>query len=139
MPISRSSLGCGALRVARRPRCLGLAALIAACFLAPASAQQATERYVPIGRSPGISGISTVMGTVQSVDPETGHLTLRTGEGPRELEIGDATRIWLDRSALGESNQTASLSACRPGAEVEVKLAADGRRADWIKIRAPGS
>jgi hypothetical protein len=138
VPISWTALARRSPRVGCRPPCLVLAALLAACALAPASAQQATERYVPIGRSPGVSGVSTVTGTVESVDAAAGRLTLRTDTGPRVLEIADATRIWLDRSALGESNRAASLGACQPGREVEVKLAAGGRRADWIKIRAPG-
>jgi len=119
-----------------RPRRLALlgAALV---WAASAAAQQATEQYVPIGRSPGVSGVSTVMGTVESVSPGAARLTLRTDLGSRELEVSDTTRIWLDRTARGESNRAATLRDCRPGVEVEVKLAADGR-ADWIKIRAPG-
>jgi hypothetical protein len=110
-------------------------ALLAAglCWLAPAAAQQATERYVPIGRSPGVS---TVMGSVESVDAGAGRLTLHAATGSRQVEVSDATHIWLDRSALGETNQVASLADCRVGADVEVKLAADGHTADWIKIRA---
>lgn len=119
-----------------RPRLLARlgAALV---FASSASAQQATEQYVPIGRSPGVSGVSSVMGTVESASPTAGRLSLRTELGEREVEVGDTTRIWLDRSAQGESNRSAALRDCRPGDLVEVKLAADGRRADWIKIRAP--
>jgi hypothetical protein len=106
------------------------------CWLAPAAAQQATERYVPIGRSPGVSGVFTEMGTVQAVDAEAGTLTLRAPSGSRQLEVSDATRIWLDRTDLGEPNQIAGLADCRVGGEVEVKLAADGHSVDWIKIRA---
>jgi hypothetical protein len=106
------------------------------CWLAPAAAQQATERYVPIGRSPGVSGVSTLMGTVQAVDVGAGTLTLQVAAGSRRVTVSDATRIWLDRSGVGETSQIARLADCHPGADVEVKLAADGHSADWIKIRA---
>jgi hypothetical protein len=109
------------------------------CWIAPAHAQRATERYVPIGRSPGLSGVSTVMGSVETVDPDGGRLTLRSAAGPREVEVDDSTRIWLDRSALGETNLAADLGDCRAGRSVEVKIGAGGRVAEWIKIRAPAS
>lgn len=119
-----------------RPRLVALLGAALVCA-ASASAQQAAEQYVPIGRSPGVSGVSTVTGTVESANAEAGRLTLKTDLGARELAVGDTTRIWLDRTARGESNQIATLRDCRPGSEAEVKLAADGHRAEWIKIRAP--
>lgn len=119
---------------------LALALLVAvACWITAAHAQKATERYVPIGGSPGLSGVSTVMGTVDAVDAENRRVTLRSAGGPRQVEIDDATRIWLDRTALGESNLGADLSDCRAGLTVEVKLDAKGLVAEWLKIRAPAS
>jgi hypothetical protein len=108
------------------------------CWVAPVSAQQATERYVPIGRSPGLSDGSTLMATVETVDVEGGRVTLQTASDSREVEADAATRIWWDRTALGESNSGASLSDCREGLFVEVKLDSSGRRAERIKLRAPG-
>jgi hypothetical protein len=107
------------------------------CWVGPVSAQQATERYVPIGRSPGLSDGSTLMATVEKVDADSGRLTLRAASGSREVETDAATRIWMDRTALGESNAVAGVSDCREGLFVEVKLDPTGRRAEWIKLRAP--
>jgi len=130
-----------------RPVCMAFAVLIAfvdylaaipAGWIATASAQQATERYVPIGESPGLSGVATVMGTVEALDLPKRQLTLRAATGPRQVEVTDETRIWLDRTALGETNLAAELSDCRAGRTVEVKLAAGGEVAEWIKIQAPG-
>lgn len=129
-----------------RPTCMAFAVLIAVVdyvaavptgWIAPASAQQATERYVPIGKSPGLSGVATVMGTVEALDLPQRRLTLRAASGLRQLEVTDETRIWLDRSSLGETNLPAELSECREGRTLEVRLAAGGEVAEWIKIRAP--
>ena len=121
-----------------RTRC-ALALLVAGfSWATPAAAQQATERYVPIGRSPGLSDGATLLGSVEAVDVEGGLLTLQDATGSHAVETGSATRIWWDRTALGESNGVASLSDCREGLDVEVKLDATGRLAEWIKLRAPG-
>jgi len=121
-----------------RTRC-ALALLVVGVFwVAPAAAQQATERYVPIGRSPGLSDGATLMATVQGVDAASGLLTLEAASGSHAVEIGASTRIWWDRTALGESNGVASPSDCREGLGVEVKLDPTGRLAEWIKLRAPG-
>jgi hypothetical protein len=78
------------------------------------------------------------MATVETVDVEGGRVTLQTASDSREVETDAATRIWWDRTALGESKSGASLSVCREGHFVEVKLDSTGRRAEWIKLRAPG-
>ncbi len=129
-----------------RPACLAFALLLSvvdyraaipAGWIATASAQQATERYVPIGSSPGLSGVATVMGTVEALDLGERRLTLRAASGSRQVAVTDETRIWLDRTALGATNLPAELSDCRQGRTLEVKLAAGGEVAEWIKIRAP--
>jgi len=115
-----------------------LALLVAGVFfVGPVLAQQATERYVPIGRSPGLSDGATLMATVLGVDAASGLLTLQAASGSHTVETGASTRIWWDRTALGESNGVASLSDCRKGLGVEVKLDPTGRLAEWIKVRAP--
>lgn len=119
-----------------RARLLVALLLVGVCADPRAQAQRATERYVPIGRSPGLSGVSTVIGTVEAVDAASGLLRVRAAAEIREVQTQATTRIWLDRSARGESSASAELLDCRAGAEVEVKLAPDGRSAEWIKVRA---
>lgn len=120
-----------------RTRCALALLAFGVSWIGPASAQQATERYVPIGRSPGLSDGATLMATVQGVDAASGLLTLQAASGSHTVETGASTRIWWDRTALGESNGVASLSDCREGLGVEVKLDPTGRLAEWIKLRAP--
>ncbi len=47
---------------------LSVLATLAVLLLAgTAHAQQATEIYIPIGKSPGLSGKTTVIGTIENV------------------------------------------------------------------------
>lgn len=117
-----------------------LAALAVSLLLAaPAAAQRATEQFIPIGRSPGLSGGRTLLGRVVTGDAAHGVLVLATAAGEHQVAIGEATRIWLDRSESGQSNTTGSLADCASGRTVEVRLAEDGETADWVKVRiGPG-
>lgn len=42
----------------------------------PAHAQEATERYIPLGQSPGVSGKLTSIGEIAEVDPRARTLTI---------------------------------------------------------------
>lgn len=117
---------------------IAIALLIAAaCWIAPAYAQKATERYVPVGRSPGLSGQQTIVGTIQAVYVDERAMVVVGPRGMREVSVTDSTWIWLDRTELGRTNLTGTLADCRPGRTVEVKFeeAEWGRAAEWIKIR----
>ena len=59
------------------------------CMTAPAGAQQATERYIPLGRSPGLSGTSTYIGRIASADSRTRTLDV---VGPAGLPRGSSSR-----------------------------------------------
>ena len=48
---------------------VGMSALLWGSAAAP-SAQMVTEQYIPIGQSPGLSGKHTVIGKLQSVNPQ---------------------------------------------------------------------
>lgn len=118
-------------------RGVAIALLLGAALAgAPAGAQRATEQFIPVGRSPGLSGVTTLVGRVEAVDAGRGVLTVSAPDGRHEVAVSDATRIWLDRSQLLRTNETGTLSDCRPQRTVEVKLTEDGA-ADWIKVRMP--
>jgi hypothetical protein len=117
-----------------------LAALLTA--LPPAApAQQATERYIPLGASPGVSGKTAMMGTV--VGYADGVLTLNSPAypGPQRVRMASATRIWLDRSTARRPNMPGSAADLLPGRRVEVKFVDPSRRevADWVKVEPPAS
>lgn len=106
-----------------------------------AVAQQATEMYVPIGQSPGLSNKTTVIGTVQALNTAARTVTVAGPSGPQTFAITDKTRIWLDRSALKQTNQSGSPADLRQGRKVEVKLQPAGAKpgADWIKVQVPAA
>jgi hypothetical protein len=104
-----------------------------------AHAQEATEVFIPIGQSPGVSGITSVIGTVESCDWATG-IVISTDKGRQTATLTDETKIYLDRSAAKKSGAEGSRSDCRKGRRVEVKYVYKGKArtatADWIKIQA---
>ena len=50
--------------------------LVAVLGITPAYAQKATEQFIPIGRSPGLSDAKTRIGQIESFDPGRSVLTL---------------------------------------------------------------
>ena len=103
-----------------------------------AHAQRTTERYIPLGQSPGLSGKVTVIGTVGAVDGGDRSLAVQSGAGTQHVKLTNATRMWLDRSAAQQPTLSATMADLRPGRRVEVKFTDDNNRtvADWIKIDA---
>ncbi len=112
--------------------------LLAALAGAPiARGQEATERYIPIGQSPGLSRQYNYMGPIDAVDPENRTLTIAGPSGPRVVKLTERTRIWLDRSMLESTSSSGSFADCLLGRRVEVKYEDPARRelADWIKVQ----
>ena len=107
-------------------------------FAAFAHAQRATELYTPIGRSPGLSGTLTVIGTIESFDEERGLLEVRTESGTVTATVTDRCRIYLDRSKLQERNAYGKREDFVEGRRVEILYENRGERtegpAEWIKI-----
>jgi hypothetical protein len=101
-----------------------------------AHGQRATERFIPLGRSPGVSGKLTTIGTIVAVHPEQGLLRISSAAGPVDVTIPGSTPIWIDRHALGLATLTGSLADCREGLTAEVKYADPDTRklAEWVKV-----
>lgn len=119
-----------------------VAMIWALCCLPGATvlAQRSTEMYIPIGKSPGVSGTSTRIGMIESVDAENETFVLRDGDTQLTIRCDARTRIWLDRSKAKLTNQVGKPSDCRPPRRVEVKFVADAASgiADWVKVEAGG-
>lgn len=110
---------------------LTLAAILTA--VSPSLAQQATERYIPIGESPGVSGTQSVIGTISAVDYDTRSMTIDGPDGTVSVTMDDQTRYYVDSSRAKRSNRSTGLSSCQSGMRVEVYVGDDGK-AVWVKI-----
>ncbi len=116
---------------------IGIAAVVASLGWAPdAHGQQTTERYIPVGQSPGVSGVYSDIGQIESVDASNRTVTVSAPEGARTITVTEETSIWLDRSELRLTNETGSMADLRPGRRVEVKYADEDTKetAAWIKV-----
>jgi hypothetical protein len=114
----------------------GLAALAAA---SPASAQRLTEQFIPLGQSPGVSGVSAYLGTISAVDATRRTITISGPAGETTVKVSDTTRIWLDRSNQKQPTVAAKLSDLQVGWSAEVKYLDPAKKegAEWIKV-VPG-
>jgi hypothetical protein len=116
-------------------RGIGLALSLLAA-IPSTQAQRETERYIPIGQSPGLSQRQTTIAEIAEVDARAQTITVTDPAGRRTLKIGPTTRIWLDRSKLKRTNLTGSFADLRTGRRVEVKYTdpSGGEFADWVKV-----
>ena len=120
----------------RRLQSIGCLCLLWVAVATAAQGQQATERFVPIGQSPGQSGKTTSIGTVQSVDMQARSVTLAAAEGRViSLTWTDRTRIWLDRSRQQMGALKGMASDIQIGRRVEVQPdKKDAAQVEWIKV-----
>ncbi len=104
------------------------------CGISLAYGQKATERFIPMGQSPGLSYKYTYMGSIDRVDKQRRSITA----GGQTTKITGKTQIWLDRTKLRLSNQVGSFADLRPGQAVEIKYEDPERKdiAEWIKLEA---
>ena len=111
--------------------------VVALAGVSEAFGQQATEMYIPIGQSPGVSGKSTLLGTIESIDAGKRTLTVSGPAGSRKFQLADRTLIWIDRSAQKQRNQTGTLADLQRGRKVEIKPdeGAGQAVAKWIKVQ----
>jgi hypothetical protein len=106
----------------------------------PASAHEMTERYIPVGQSPGLSGKYTVIGKVQTINVRDQTVAIVGATGTWSAKVTARTKIWLDRSKVRLTNLKGTFSDLRPGATVEVKHEGHQRGissgpAEWIKVQ----
>ena len=112
---------------------VALCLFLVAC--SAALAQQATEVYIPIGESPGVSDGDSVMGEIKSVDYSDHQMTIETTDGSRIVNITPDTDFYLDRNSDKRQNSKGSFEVCEEGRYVEVFVDTDGN-ARWVKIAA---
>lgn len=102
-----------------------------------ASGQQATEMFIPIGQSPGLSNKGSVIGTLESVDPRKRMVTISSPSGAQTVGITDRTMIWLDRSEQKQPNQNGAINDLQKGRKIEIKVRKGEPKAvaEWIKVQ----
>jgi hypothetical protein len=106
------------------------------CGTSYAHGQKATERYIPIGQSPGLSGKYTSIGLITDVNTRARTITIADSAGPKTVQLSDTTRIWLDRSKLRKSNTTGRFTDLVKGRRVEAKYQYPerGQAVEWVKV-----
>ncbi len=103
--------------------------------------QKATEMFIPIGQSPGLSNRISIIGTIEAIDVGAQTIVVAGGSEIWNVVITDRTNIWLDRSTLRLPSRKGSFADLRPDLMAEVKYeqsAAGKGAAEWIKIRIVG-
>jgi hypothetical protein len=123
-------------------RYLVLALAVAALASAPAAhGQEATEMYIPIGQSPGLSEKSSLIGSLESVDRGRRMVTVSTPSGAKTVALTERTTVWLDRSLEKQPNRSGTMADLQPGRKVEVKLRKGEPKpvAEWIKVQVAGA
>jgi len=104
---------------------------------AAVSGQEATEQFIPIGQSPGVSGKTSVIGQIDSFDESSRVLTISATTGMQSITLTESTPIWRDRSEAKQSNQVGDPADLQQGRKVEVNVKeAEGQRvAEWVKVQ----
>ncbi len=115
-------------------------AVLAAVLMAASPvgvSHEATERYIPIGKSPGVSGKTSYRGVVESRNDAQHSVRMRAADGAESIRIDERTQIYLDRTSQGKTNLRGTYADCQPGREIEVKYIDNdpSKPAQWIKIR----
>jgi hypothetical protein len=119
-------------------RMISIAVAIILCgVLSNAVAEKATELYIPIGKSPGLSGKYTVMGKIEQVNYQMQTLTMSNAAGSYDIKVTDRTMIFLDKSKMNQQNEYGTLEDCKKGMTAEIKFEDNekGRPAAWIKLQ----
>lgn len=122
-------------------RCLGSAIMVIALGGAlNAFGQEATELFIPIGESPGLSNKMSLIGTVESVDPQKKLVSVSSPSGAQTVTITERTPIWLDRSLDKLPNRSGAIADLQQGRRIEIKLRKGELRpvAEWIKVQVSG-
>ena len=104
-----------------------------------AHGQKTTEMFIPMGRSPGVSGKVTVIGTIETVNDRDRTIVVAGSSEKWSTKVTKRTHIWLDRSTLHLPTQYGTFADLQKGQMVEVYYEGRERRdkgpAEWIKVK----
>ena len=99
-------------------------------------AQKETEVFIPLGKSPGVSGKYSMICKVEMVKTNDSIMTIRQESGVMNLKMTEQTKIYLDKSKLKLQNKKGVLADIKPGMTMEVKYVDNkpSNPVDWIKL-----
>jgi len=99
-------------------------------------AQKETEVFIPIGKSPGVSGKYSMICTVQAIKVSDSIMAIKQESGDMNLKITEQTKVYLDKSKLKLQNKKGTVADIKPGITMEVKYVDNkpGNPVDWIKV-----
>jgi hypothetical protein len=104
-----------------------------------AHGQKATERFIPLGKSPGLSGKHTIIGKIETINAQERTIAITDSAGSHVVKITDLTQIWLDKSKIQLTSSKGTFADLEKGLLVEVKYEdKDGKDkglAEWIKVQ----
>lgn len=121
----------------KRFAAMAIVLLMALTVLPAGIAQQTTEKFIPIGMSPGISNKVSFQGEISGIDRAAKAFSIRVNGSSKTFGVASSTRIWLDRSKARKPNIDGSFGDLEPGRWIEVKYDSDDPAvASWIKIEA---
>lgn len=100
-------------------------------------AEQATEIFIPIGQSPGLSHKYTIIGEVEAIDADGQTMKISAPSGSHNVTLTERTQIWLDRSSLKLTNRDGTPADIQIGRTVEVNYEEDAPNGDakWVKVQ----
>ena len=115
---------------------IGVIAILLA-IQASGFAQKTSELFIPLGQSPGLSGIHTLIGKIVQVNALNNTITVADAAGTYSVAMVPVTRIYLDKSKAGLPNSQGALADCKVGDSIEVKFVDNARSkpAEWIKVQ----
>ena len=104
-------------------------------------AQKTTEIFIPVGKSPGVSGKYSIVGKIETVTASNRNFTIASSSGNHIITVKSDTKIWLDRSKLQERNIAGDFGDLKQGFTVEVKFKDETRKGDveWVKVQLTAS
>lgn len=101
-----------------------------------AFSQKATEVFIPIGQSPGLSATHTTIGIVDSISLHGEIMMVSDSGRTYVVRFTRETKVYLDRTYSGGPNKIGKLTDCKRGLKVEVKYVGNkiGETAEWLKL-----
>ena len=113
--------------------------LLAFACISTAHAQKATELYIPIGKSPGVSGETSIVGTIEAVDLANRTITVLYDNERYTGKLNVASLVYLDRSNYQKKNTRGTLEDCTVGSKCEMtyqyKEEEQTDFVNWLKVK----
>jgi hypothetical protein len=103
-----------------------------------ALSQKLTEVFIPLGKSPGVSGKMTTVGKVEDIRRGSYAMTItQSDKSNATIKAETSTVIYLDRSNLTQPSTTGKWEDIRPGLMIEAKYKDESKRGpiEWIKVQ----